>query len=188
MTETIVGPDMSIDVRFRLDGRDVACTVSPRDLLSDVLRHQLGATGVHVGCEQGACGACTIGFDGAVTRSCLMLAVQADGHDVTTVASLGSVDDLHPLQEAFRDEHGLQCGYCTPGILVSLADAARAGMSVTRVIEEVLPGHICRCTGYAGIRAAVRRAWSDVATGADAGAEGADRVPGALQDSEAVRS
>lgn len=172
MIDQIVGAEEPVEVHFRLDGRDVACSVSPRELLSDVLRHTLGAYGVHVGCEQGACGACTVTFDGALVRSCLMLAVQADAHEVTTVASLGSVDELHPLQEAFRLEYGLQCGYCTPGILVSVAEARRAGMTAAQVIDEVLPGHLCRCTGYAGIRAAVRRAWSDVA-GAPEGAEGA---------------
>lgn len=164
MIEPSVSPETPIEVQFRLDGRDVACSVSPRELLSDVLRHTLGAYGVHVGCEQGACGACTVTFDGALVRSCLMLGVQADGHEVTTVASLGTVDELHPLQEAFREESGLQCGYCTPGILVSVAEAKRAGMTATQVIDEILPGHLCRCTGYAGIRAAVRRAWAtDVA-------------------------
>lgn len=164
---SVVAADVSVDVRFRLDGRDVECSVSPRELLSDVLRHKLGAYGVHVGCEQGACGACTVTFDGAVVRSCLMLGVQADGHEVTTVASLGVIDDLHPIQEAFRKEYGLQCGYCTPGILVSVAEAARAGLDATHVIEEVLPGHLCRCTGYGGIRAAVRRAWSEAVPDAD---------------------
>ena len=173
MTDATVSPESSIDVRFRLDGREVTCQVSPRDLLSDVLRHELGATGVHVGCEQGACGACTVTFDGAVVRSCLMLAVQAEGHEVTTVASLGSLDRLHPLQEAFRSEYGLQCGYCTPGILVSMAAAAGAGASVTQAVADVLPGHLCRCTGYAGIRAAVRRAWPELA-----GAPGGTRTDG----------
>lgn len=162
MTDATVNAMSCTTVRFVLDGHDVECDVSPRDLLSDVLRHQLGAKGVHVGCEQGACGACTVTFDGEVVRSCLMLGVQVDGHKVETVASIGSLDRLHPLQEAFRDEHGLQCGYCTPGILVSLAGAARAGASATHVLEHVLPGHLCRCTGYAGIRAAVRRAWSEL--------------------------
>ena len=165
--DPVVPPDATVDVRFRLDGRDVECSISPRELLSDVLRHDLGAYGVHVGCEQGACGACTVTFDGAVLRSCLMLGVQADGHEVTTVASLGAVDELHPIQEAFRQEYGLQCGYCTPGFLVSVAAAERAGMTATQVIDEVLPGHLCRCTGYAGIRAAVRRAWSEAGHGAD---------------------
>jgi aerobic-type carbon monoxide dehydrogenase small subunit (CoxS/CutS family) len=165
MTAPVHAGNESVRIRVRVDGAEAETEVTPRDLLSDVLRHQLGATGVHVGCEQGSCGACTITLDGELVRSCLLLAIQAQGREVTTVAALGDEGRLHPLQEAFRAERGLQCGYCTPGILVSLVAAARAGLVAEDAIEEVLPGHLCRCTGYAGIRAAIRSAWPTLTAG-----------------------
>jgi aerobic-type carbon monoxide dehydrogenase small subunit (CoxS/CutS family) len=178
MTAPIYAEVESVRVRLLLDGAEVETDVTPRDLLSDVLRHQLGAVGVHIGCEQGSCGACTVTLDGEPVRSCLLLAVQADQRELTTVASLGEEGDLHPLQEAFRAERGLQCGYCTPGILVSLSYAARAGLGAEEAIEEILPGHLCRCTGYAGIRAAIRRAWDAMAVeGADPRAAGGEEDP-----------
>ena len=129
--------------------------------LADFIRHTLGLTGTHLGCEHGVCGACTILLDGHSARSCLMLAVQADGHDILTIEGIApSADKLHPLQEAFRDNHGLQCGFCTPGILMSVVAGYRRGDDVETVVGELLDGHLCSCTGYSGIRAAIRDAWA----------------------------
>jgi len=138
-------------------------TVEPRLLLSDFLRHELGLTGTHVGCEHGVCGACTVLLDGEAVRSCLMFAVQADGHDVATVEGLsdgsGGADALHPLQAAFREAHGLQCGFCTPGVLMTLVPFLRDHPDPDeREIREALSGNLCRCTGYQNIVAAVRLA------------------------------
>ena len=146
-------------VRLRLNGGEREAEAEPRTLLSDFVRHDLGATGTHVGCEHGVCGACTVLMDGVAVRSCLVLAVQAQGAEVTTVESLASGGSLHPLQEAFRARHGLQCGFCTPGILMAVVGEARAGRSLEEVVSQVLPGQLCRCTGYVNIRAAVREAW-----------------------------
>ena len=140
--------------------------VEPRLLLSDFLRHELGLTGTHVGCEHGVCGACTVLLDGEAVRSCLMFAVQADGHAVTTVEGLapagaGDGGELHPLQAAFREAHGLQCGFCTPGVLMTLVPFMRdhpGGHPDEREIREALSGNLCRCTGYHNIVAAVRLA------------------------------
>ncbi|HEX6202285.1 MAG TPA: (2Fe-2S)-binding protein [Thermoanaerobaculia bacterium] len=134
--------------------------VEPRLLLSDFLRHELGLTGTHVGCEHGVCGACTVLFDGEAVRSCLLLAVQADGHEVATVESLApGPAELHPLQEAFREEHALQCGFCTPGFLMTLLPFLRDNPRPTDdEIRHALSGNLCRCTGYQNIVAAVRRA------------------------------
>jgi 2-furoyl-CoA dehydrogenase 2Fe-2S iron sulfur subunit len=123
--------------------------VEPRLLLSDFLRHTLGLTGTHVGCEHGVCGACTVRLDGAAVRSCLLLAVQADGCAVETVEGLASNGELHPLQAAFREHHALQCGFCTSGILMSAAELVERGERVPREeIVDLLSGHLCRCTGY----------------------------------------
>jgi carbon-monoxide dehydrogenase small subunit len=128
-------------------------TVPVRVTLADFLRHQLGLTGTHLGCEHGVCGACTILFDGRSARSCLMLAVQTDGHEVVTIEGIAPDDNtLHPLQEAFRDNHGLQCGFCTPGILTTLLELLRDNPDPTE--EEVriaISGNLCRCTGYQNI-------------------------------------
>ena len=136
--------------------------VEPRLLLSDFLRHEVGLTGTHVGCEHGVCGACTVLLDGDAVRSCLMFAVQADGHEVTTVEGLapaGGEDALHPLQAAFRETHALQCGFCTPGFLMTLIPFLRDHPSPDeREIREALSGNLCRCTGYQNIVAAVRLA------------------------------
>jgi carbon-monoxide dehydrogenase small subunit len=127
--------------------------VPVRVTLADFLRHQLGLTGTHLGCEHGVCGACTILFDGRSARSCLMLAVQTDGHEIVTIEGIAPDDKtLHPLQEAFRDNHGLQCGFCTPGILTTLIELLRDNPSPTE--EEVriaISGNLCRCTGYQNI-------------------------------------
>jgi aerobic-type carbon monoxide dehydrogenase small subunit (CoxS/CutS family) len=128
-------------------------TVPVRVTLADFLRHQLGLTGTHLGCEHGVCGACTILFDGRSARSCLMLAVQTDGHEIVTIEGIAPDDKtLHPLQEAFRDNHGLQCGFCTPGILTTLLELLRDNPNPTE--EEVriaISGNLCRCTGYQNI-------------------------------------
>jgi aerobic carbon-monoxide dehydrogenase small subunit len=134
--------------------------VEPRRLLSDVLRHDIGLTGTHVGCEHGVCGCCTVLLDEAPARSCLVLAVQAAGHDVRTVEGLAQPDGtLSPLQQAFKEHHGLQCGFCTPGFLMTATTFYRqaAGMS-DEEIREALGGQLCRCTGYVGIVRAVRAA------------------------------
>jgi carbon-monoxide dehydrogenase small subunit len=149
-----------INVSLSVNGQAQVRAVPPRLLLSDFLRHELGLTGTHVGCEQGVCGACTVLVDGQPARSCLLLTVQVDGAEITTVEGLApSETELHPLQAAFRDEHGLQCGFCTPGILVSTFALLRDGPAPTDAeIREVLGGHLCRCTGYYNIVRAVQRA------------------------------
>jgi carbon-monoxide dehydrogenase small subunit len=128
-------------------------TVPVRLTLADFLRHQLGLTGTHLGCEHGVCGACTVLFDDRSARSCLMLAVQADGHDVMTVEGIAPPGDaLHPLQEAFRDNHGLQCGFCTPGILTTLIEFLRDNPDPTEhEVRIAISGNLCRCTGYQNI-------------------------------------
>jgi aerobic-type carbon monoxide dehydrogenase small subunit (CoxS/CutS family) len=155
MTET------TRDISVTVNDRPMAASVPVRTLLSDFIRHDAGLTGTHVGCEQGVCGACTVMVDGVPVRSCLMLAVQADGRCVETVESLADGEQLSGFQQAMKDQHGLQCGFCTPGILMSVAAAERAGASVEETETEVLGGHVCRCTGYAGIRAAIRQQWSE---------------------------
>ena len=147
-----------VPLRLVVNGISRACEVEPRWLLSDVLRDVLGLTGTHVGCEHGACGACTVLVNGEPVRSCLMFAVQADESDITTVEGLtpGGDDPLTPLQESFRAEHGLQCGFCTPGILMSMTAFLRDNPAPTDAeIREALSGHLCRCTGYANIVKAV---------------------------------
>jgi aerobic-type carbon monoxide dehydrogenase small subunit (CoxS/CutS family) len=132
-------------------------TIEPRLLLSDFLRHALGLTGTHVGCEHGVCGACTVLVDGDSARSCLMFAVQADGSRIETVESLGTVDDLSPLQQAFREHHALQCGFCTPGMLMTCVDLLRKyPLASDDEIRAGLSGNLCRCTGYDHIVQAVR--------------------------------
>ncbi|HLE76821.1 MAG TPA: (2Fe-2S)-binding protein [bacterium] len=146
-------------ITLRVNGREHSRTVSVRMTLVDFLREVLGLTGTHVGCEHGVCGACTILLDGSAIRSCLLFAVQADGSDITTVEALGTPDHLHPLQEAFRDHHGLQCGFCTAGFLMTSVAFLRETPDPTdEQIREVLGGNLCRCTGYQGIVEAVRDA------------------------------
>ena len=140
-------------VALTLNGRRVAGEAEPRMLLTDFLRHELGLTGTHVGCEHGVCGACTIQIDGVPARACLTLAVQAEGAEIRTVEGLAPAPDrLAPLQDAFRQHHGLQCGFCTPGILMSLDAFLREHSRPTDAeLRELLSGHLCRCTGYAPI-------------------------------------
>ena len=144
-------------VSVTVNGRQYQRDVEPRLLLSDFLRHDLELTGTHVGCEHGVCGACTVLLDGEAVRSCLIFAVQTDGHAVTTVEGLASGDELHPLQAAFREHHALQCGFCTPGMLMSLVPFLRDSPNPdVQQIREVLSAHLCRCTGYANIVEAVK--------------------------------
>ena len=147
-------------IKVTVNGCSYARSVEARLLLSDFIRHELGLTGTHVGCEHGVCGACTILLEGAPMRACLLFAVQANGRTIETVEGL-AVDRqrLHPLQEAFRDAHGLQCGFCTPGILMTMkAFLARHPQPTDDDIREALSGNLCRCTGYQHIVAAVRLA------------------------------
>jgi carbon-monoxide dehydrogenase small subunit len=140
-------------IAVTVNGTRHEATVPTRVTLADFLRHQLGLTGTHLGCEHGVCGACTILFDGHSARSCLMLAVQADGHEILTVEGIApNAGTLHPLQEAFRDNHGLQCGFCTPGILTTLIELLRDNPDPTEEdIRIGISGNLCRCTGYQNI-------------------------------------
>ena len=142
-----------------INGNEIERDVEPRLLLSDFLRHELGLTGTHVGCEHGVCGACTVLVNGRSIRSCLMLAAQTYGQTVQTVESLGTPDNLHPLQQAFWEAHGLQCGFCTPGFLMTLIPFLQENPSPTEAeIREAISGNLCRCTGYQHIVAAVQKA------------------------------
>jgi aerobic-type carbon monoxide dehydrogenase small subunit (CoxS/CutS family) len=146
-------------VRMRVNGRDEAAVVQPRMLLSDFLRHELGLTGVHVGCEHGVCGACTVLLDGIPVRACLLFAVQIGNAEVTTIEGLAEDGKLHPIQEAFRRNHALQCGFCTPGMVLTAVDLLRRiPRPDERCVREGLAGNLCRCTGYEGIVAAVLEA------------------------------
>jgi carbon-monoxide dehydrogenase small subunit len=156
-----------IPVTIIVNEKEYSRAVEPRLLLSDFLRHELGLTGTHVGCEHGVCGACTILLDGESARSCLMFAVQADGHHITTVEGLasssspygGTEGGLHPLQQSFWEAHGLQCGYCTPGILMTLVPFLKQNPSPSEEeIRHALSGNLCRCTGYQHIVDAVKLA------------------------------
>jgi len=149
-----------IPIQVTVNEKEYTRNVEPRVLLSDFLRHELGLTGTHVGCEHGVCGACTILFDGESARSCLLFAVQADGHQITTVEGLAkSTEELHPIQQSFWEAHGLQCGYCTPGILMTLVPFLRDHPDPTEdEIRHALSGNLCRCTGYQHIVDAVKLA------------------------------
>jgi 2-furoyl-CoA dehydrogenase 2Fe-2S iron sulfur subunit len=161
-----VNRDQRTRIRLTLNGRQVSAETEPRMLLSDFLRQSLGATGTHVGCEHGVCGCCTVMIDGTAVRSCLTLAMQAEGREVRTAESLAAADGkLNKLQQAFQNHHALQCGFCTPGILMSFTDyLARTEKPTEAELREVLSGHICRCTGYAGIVAALCEAAGVVST------------------------
>ncbi|MET8756365.1 (2Fe-2S)-binding protein [Lentzea sp. NPDC004782] len=145
------------EITVTVNGVTSTRTVEPRTLLSDFLRHDLRLTGTHVGCEHGVCGSCTVLLDGAAVRACLVLAAQVDGHTVETVESLADEGRLCGAQRAVMEEHGLQCGFCTPGILMSMAAAERDEQTADEVVSTVLQGHVCRCTGYLGLRAAIER-------------------------------
>ena len=156
----------SVEVSTTVNGEACSRTVEPRLLLSDFIRHELGLTGTHVGCEHGVCGACTVLMDGEAVRSCLVFAVQADGRALETVEGLTPGDGpMHVLQEAFHDAHGLQCGFCTPGFLMSLEPFVRDRPDASDdEIREALAGNLCRCTGYQGILKAVRQAADSAGT------------------------
>lgn len=151
---------MSHTITLTVNNQKYERTIEPRLLLSDFLRHELGLTGTHVGCEHGVCGACTILMDGAAVRSCLVFAVQADGHELMTVEGLATNPaELHPLQQAFWEAHGLQCGFCTPGFLMTLLPFLEENPNPTEAeIREAISGNLCRCTGYQHIVNAVQLA------------------------------
>jgi carbon-monoxide dehydrogenase small subunit len=152
--------EQQVTVRLHVNGVPREVTVPVRRLLSDALRHDLGLTGTHVGCEHGVCGACTVLLDGRPVRSCLLLAVTVEGQEVTTVEGLAADDGtLHPVQQAFRDCHGLQCGFCTPGFLTTVAAYLDDNPDPTEDDAlDAVSGNLCRCTGYQNIKAAVLRA------------------------------
>lgn len=152
-----VAKDTKARVTLTLNGEKISGDAESRMLLTDFLRHELGMTGTHVGCEHGVCGCCTVLIDGVAARACLTLAHQVEGRDVQTVESLaGPGNKLNPLQEAFRRHHALQCGFCTPGILMSFTDYLKRNPDPTEAeVRDVLGGHICRCTGYDGLIKAV---------------------------------
>jgi carbon-monoxide dehydrogenase small subunit len=150
-----------VRVELRVNGRAHRLDVEARHTLADVLRDELGLTGTHLGCEHGVCGACTVLYDGDAVRSCLLFAVQAQGHEVATIECLAdpATGELHPLQEAFRAHHGLQCGFCTPGMVLAALDLLRRNPLPTREeVREELSGNLCRCTGYVKIVDAVMEA------------------------------
>lgn len=146
-------------IELTVNGRRHAATVESRTSLGEFLREGLGYTGTHLACEHGVCGACTVMIDGTPMRSCLTLAVQADGAEITTVEGLAAPDGtLHPVQQAMRDNFGLQCGFCTPGVVITLASLVADGKKPSaKEMEAAMSGHICRCTGYQGIRRAIRQ-------------------------------
>ena len=150
----------SREISFTLNGSEVTETVEPRLHLADFLRHTLGATGTHLGCEHGVCGACTVNVDGDAIRSCLMFAIQVNGRNVTTIEGVAAEDKtLHPIQEAFRNHHGLQCGFCTPGMIITLEAFLKQNTDPTEAdVRRAISGNICRCTGYQSIVSATLEA------------------------------
>ena len=158
---------MAEQVALVVNGVPRTVEVEPRRLLVQLLREDLGLTGTHIGCDTSQCGACTVLVDGQAVKSCTVLAVQADGSAVTTVEGLGSAGALHPLQQAFWEKHGLQCGFCTPGMLMAAADLlARDAEPSDATIRHAIEGNICRCTGYQNIVAAIREAAAMLRAGA----------------------
>lgn len=155
----VTEPVDALDVSLSVNGTAVSRSVPARKLLSDFIREDLELTGTHVGCEHGVCGACTILLDGAPVRSCIMLAAQADGHELTTVEGITPDKGLNPLQQAFKDHHGLQCGFCTPGFLMTITGVDPEDYPDDTGIREMLAGNLCRCTGYQNIVEAVKAAW-----------------------------
>ena len=145
-----------VSVKLKVNGFDTTSTIEPRLLLSDYLRHEIGLTGVHVGCEHGVCGACTVLLDGQPVRPCLTFAVQAQSAEITTIEGLALQGEMHTVQRAFQKNHGLQCGFCTPGMVLTIVDLLRREPNPTeQSIREGISGNLCRCTGYDGIVAAV---------------------------------
>ncbi len=144
------------EIVLTVNGRERRAEAEPRMTLADFLRDRLGLTGTHLGCEHGVCGACTVVMDGRSVRSCLLFAVQAEGHDLVTVESLSEGDDLHPIQQAFHERHALQCGFCTPGFVLSVVELLQTNPRPTEgEVREWLSGNLCRCTGYQNIVDAV---------------------------------
>jgi carbon-monoxide dehydrogenase small subunit len=149
----------TVDIELKVNNIRYERSVEPRMLLSDFLRHEIGLTGTHVGCEHGVCGACSVLFDGDPIRSCLMFAVQAAGHEILTIEGIGTIDNLHPLQQSFIEAHGLQCGFCTPGIILTLIPFLEINPHPDeQEIRHAISGNICRCTGYQHIVDAVQLA------------------------------
>ena len=149
----------NMSVVLNVNGAGRAVSVEPRKTLADAIREDLGLTGTHLGCEHGVCGACTILLDGEVVRSCLLLAVQAEGAEITTIEGIGEGDDLHPMQRAFSEYHGLQCGFCTPGMILAGIDVVSRNPDPSpQEIREEMGGNICRCTGYQKIVESVQAA------------------------------
>jgi carbon-monoxide dehydrogenase small subunit len=148
-----------IDIALTVNHSQYERRIEPRLLLSDFLRHELGLTGTHVGCEHGVCGSCSVLFDGQPVRSCLMFAVQAEGHEIITIEGLGTPEKLHPIQESFIEAHGVQCGFCTPGLILSLVPFLENNPDPDESeIRKAISGNICRCTGYQHIVDAVKLA------------------------------
>jgi carbon-monoxide dehydrogenase small subunit len=157
--KAVAEPTDTLEIELTVNGEPVRRTVPVRLLLTDFLRDELRLTGTHVGCEHGVCGACTILMNGQPVRSCIMLAVQAEGAELTTIEGITPKEGLNRMQQAFKDNHGLQCGFCTPGFLMTLEGVDPDDYPDERSIREMLAGNLCRCTGYVGIVAAVKDAW-----------------------------
>ncbi len=154
---------MTTSVSLTINGKEASAEVESRTLLVELIRENLGLTGTHVGCDTSQCGACVVHVNGKSVKSCTMLAVQADGADVTTIEGVASNGELHPMQAAFREHHGLQCGFCTPGMIMSALDLVKVNPDPSeREIREWLEGNLCRCTGYQNIVRAVRSAAAEM--------------------------
>ena len=154
---------MSTQVSFVLNGESVSANVSSRTLLVDIIREHFGRTGTHVGCDTSQCGACVIHVNGNSVKSCTMLAVQAEGAEITTIEGVANNGDLHPMQAAFREHHGLQCGFCTPGMIMSALDLVKTNPDPSeKEIREWLEGNLCRCTGYQNIVRAIKAGAEDM--------------------------
>ena len=168
-----------VEITTTVNGQEVTVAVPPRLHVADFLRQRLGLTGTHIGCEQGSCGMCTVIVDGAAVKSCLMLACQLDGRNVQTVECLARDDELSPLQRCFKEEHALQCGFCTPGMLMTATALAYQGRRPTRdEIRKEIAGVLCRCTGYENVVTAIERYFAgpaELAPAAGATAEGGER-------------
>ena len=156
MADTMVAPNL-VTVTMTVNGKEYTQAVEPRTLLVHFIRENLGLTGTHIGCDTSSCGACTVHMDGSSVKSCTVLAVQADGAQITTIEGLGSADNLHPVQEGFWEMHGLQCGYCTPGMIMAGVSLLKRNPNPSEEeIRHALEGNICRCTGYQNIVKAIQ--------------------------------
>ncbi|MGM0591898.1 MAG: (2Fe-2S)-binding protein [Halobacteriota archaeon] len=177
-----IGTHEPLSITVTINGTEYEREVQPRRLLSDFIRHDIGLTGTHSGCEHGVCGMCTILMDGDTARSCLTFAVQADGAEIETVENLGTIDDLHPIQQAFTEKHGLQCGFCTPAMLLTSKSLLDENPNPDREeIREAVANNLCRCTGYQQIVDSVERA-SELAAQADGGTDPDDAADTAGDD------